>query len=53
MTYFDSFLQIKELQSESDHFKSDLAEARSQYKDCAQEVISEYKLSTEHSPWFP
>ena len=31
--------QIKELQSESDHFKSDLAEARAQYKDCAQEVI--------------
>ena len=37
---YDTFLyfQIKELQSESDHFKSDLAEARAQYKDCAQEV---------------
>ena len=43
--YSIAFFQIKELQSESDHFKSDLAEARAQYKDCAQEVMSELHLS--------
>ena len=34
----NKFLQAQELQGEVGHFKTDLSEARAQYKDCAQEV---------------
>lgn len=36
------FFQLSELQNDAEHLKSDLSEARSQYKDCAQEVNTSY-----------